>query len=68
MSDYFKTNDLTKAFGFDRIIALQQDLVKQASEVNKKVAVDFLRTAKAAVDVYSKNLDDEIRRLDSNQP
>lgn len=65
MSDYLKVNEFGKAFGFDRVLAFQQELIKQATEVNKKVAVEFLKTAKAAVDVYSRNIDAEIKRLDA---
>lgn len=63
MSEY-KIEEFSKAFGLDRVLEFQQELVKQATEVNKRFAVEFLRTAKVAIDVYSRNLESEIKRLD----
>lgn len=65
MTEFLKVNEFGKAFGFDRVLEFQQQLITQATEVNKKIAVEFLKTAKAAVDVYARNLDTEIKRLDN---
>lgn len=64
MNDFFK-NDFTKAFGIDQVLALQSELVKQVTESNKRLALETLKNTKTVVDTFARNIDNEIRRLDS---
>ena len=64
MKDFFK-NDFTKAFGIDQVLALQSELVKQVTESNKRLALETLKNTKTVVDTFARNIDNEIRRLDS---
>lgn len=59
-TDFFK-NDLTK--GFAQLFSFQTEVVKQATEANKKAALEVLKGTKTVVDAYAKTLDESIRRL-----
>ena len=61
MTDFFQ-NDFTKSFG--QLLALQADIVKQATDANKKVAVEVLKNTKTVLDSFSRNVDAEIKRLE----
>jgi hypothetical protein len=62
-NDYFK-NDFTK--GFEQFFAVQSNFVKQAAEVNKKLAVEVLKNTKTVVESYAQNIDETIKKLTNN--
>jgi hypothetical protein len=62
MTDFFR-NDFTKAFSVDQVLAFQSEFVKQATEANKRIALETLKTTKTFFDAFSHNIDSEIKRL-----
>ena len=60
MYDTYK-NDFTK--GMSQLYSVQSEFVKQATEANKKVAVEVLKTTKVAVDSFSQSIDEQIKKL-----
>ena len=60
MNDYLN-NDITR--GFNQLLAMQADFVKQVADANKQLTVEVLKNTKTVVDTMSRNLDKELRRL-----
>jgi hypothetical protein len=57
------TIDFSK--NLETFVKLQEDFIKKATETNKKVAVEALRTAKRLNETFAQNIDEQIRRLES---
>jgi hypothetical protein len=62
MNDFF-SNDYTK--GFNQLFAVQAEILKTATEVNKKFALEALKNTRTVLDSFAKNIDNEISRLET---